>query len=308
MKIIRNSLHVPREIGPCAVTIGNFDGFHLGHRLLVQSTIEKARQRSIPAGLLTFDPHPVQMLAPHKKLQRIFSIQDLIATAENLGLDFIVIEAFSRDFSERTADNFLNEYLNPRFSPQAVVVGYDFNFGSGRSGHPSAMKSWGENLGIEIEVVPQVQYLSENVSSSRIRKLIAEGDLHLVQTLLQRPFYLKGLVVKGFQRGRSIGFPTANLKLGEEIIPRVGVYGGTAKVRGKKYLAVCNVGYNPTFGEMAKPQVEVHLINFNQDVYGETMVFDFIKPIREEKKFSSIDLLKAQINEDVEFWKSEHSL
>lgn len=306
MKIIRNSLRLSDEIGPCAVTIGNFDGFHLGHRLLVQTTIERARHLSVPAGLLTFDPHPVQMLAPHKKLKRIFPIQDLVECAEGLGLDFVVIESFSRDFSERTADDFLNSYLRPRFQPQSVVVGYDFNFGAGRSGSPESLKLWGQSNNISVDVIPQFQFLDDTVSSSRIRKLIAAGDVHNAQILLQRPFYVEGIVTKGFQRGRQIGFPTANIQSSFELLPGHGVYGGLAHVRGQRVWAVANVGRNPTFGDLAHSQVEVHLLDFNQDIYGETLRFDFLSRLRDEKKFSSVDELKQQIQDDVQFWRNEN--
>lgn len=314
VNIIPGIRHLSAPIPASVVTIGNFDGVHLGHRALISRLVTVARTEKIPSVLLTFEPHPVKVLHPGRDLKRIFEINDLKHQLKLLNLDLLVIEPFSREFSQLPPEKFVLDCLFKPFSPELVVVGYDFSFGAHRQGSIDVLKDQGKSLGFKVEVVPPVKVGEHLASSSRIRQAIEVGDVVLACALLGRRFYLRGLVEKGAGRGRTIGFPTANLRLSAELIPARGVYAAIALVRGKQCPAAVNIGFNPTFNEnenstgqrtFQKLNVEAHLIDYLEctgeqtEFYGETVTIEFVKKLREEIKFSSVVDLKNQIAHDV---------
>ena len=255
---------------------------------------------------MTFEPHPVKVLHPDRKLNRIFDVDDLIQGLGTIGVDALVVEPFSREFSQLTPDRYLMDWVFKPFSPNGIVVGYDFSFGANRQGSIEFLSSQAKNLGIDVEVVPPVKVGDILVSSTRIRQAIEAGDVELASELLGRPFYIKGIVEKGAGRGRSIGIPTANLRTSSETVPCRGVYAARVMVRGRSWRAAVNIGYNPTFvddhGPM--PSIEAHLLDFpgaetSSDLYGETLRIEFFARLREEKKFASADELVRQIRSDI---------
>lgn len=291
-----NSL--PKSLKSTALTIGNFDGVHKGHRLLVERVLAQGETSVV----MSFDPHPMQVLAPHKGLKRLFALDDVAEQLEKMGVDYFIVEPFSREFSELSAEFFLHEFVVKPLNPKHIVVGHDFAFGAHRRGDVSLLKKMGQKWGYEVEAMGPVKVEGQIVSSSAIRQAVAEGKMLLAQAFLGRPFEVRGIVEKGMERGRQLGFPTANLRVLSETLPRAGVYLGKAKVGANIYPAVANVGVNPTFAEAlqkSRLKVECHLIDQNLDLYGQEVRFQFLDFIRPEKKFSTVNDLVQQIKQDV---------
>lgn len=282
------------------MTIGNFDGVHLGHRELLSRVVNEARSVNLPSVVMTFEPHPVKVLHPDRKLPRIFDLEDQKERLTALGIDLLVVEPFSREFSQVQPEMFVREWVYKPFSPRKIVVGYDFSFGANRQGSIDFLRDRAKELGVDVDVVPPVKVGDVLVSSTRVRQAVEEGDVSLASRLLGRDFYLQGLVERGAGRGRQIGIPTANLRGTFELIPKRGVYAAWATVRGVRHKAVVNVGLNPTFTPHAQAlSVEAHVIGFNGDVYGETLRLDFVQRLRDEAKFASVDELVARIRADI---------
>lgn len=214
-------------------------------------------------------------------------------------MDILVIEPFSRHLSQTSAADFLQQYIFEPLKPKALVVGYDFSFGANRQGGVAQLEEISKKKGITLEVFPAFEVEGGVVSSTRIRQTIAQGDMPLVRKLLGRPFYLQGIVEKGNQRGRKIGFPTANLTILSECLPSIGVYATWTWVRGQKYKSATNVGVNPTFQDSGPVSVESHILDFDDYIYGEEIKVEFVQRLRAEQKFKSIDELKAQLQSDV---------
>lgn len=284
------------------LTIGNFDGVHLGHRALINRVLELSKQLGVPSAVMTFEPHPVKVLYPDRKLHRIFDFDDQRHQLEEMGVDALIVEPFSREFSQLPPERYLLEWIYRPFVPRVLIVGYDFSFGANRQGTIDFLKTHAEQLGFEVEVVPPVKVGDVLVSSSRIRQALQEGDVGLASRLLGRPFYLSGIIERGAGRGKTIGIPTANLRTAVETLPARGVYCGRVQVRGVWRSAVINIGLNPTFteGSVGQPlSVEAHVLDFQGDLYGEKMTIDFIARLRDERKFASVADLVAQIHHDI---------
>ena len=283
------------------LTIGNFDGVHLGHQRLLRELVARARQLAQPAVVLTFDPHPVQVLYPERRLSRLFDWQDQEAQLRELGVDILVVESFSRNFAQMSPKNFVCDYLWPNFHPRAAVVGYDFSFGAKRSGNIESLRQESEAMGFAVSVVPAVEADGQVVSSSLIRRLIGEGDVSLAARMLGRRYFVPGEVVRGAGRGKSIGIPTANLETRSETWPALGVYCGWVEIMLTRewYPAVINIGHNPTFGAQAKPRIEAHLLSFDGDLYGQSVRVHFVDYLRAEEKFASAADLQDQIRRDI---------
>lgn len=307
MKIIQGTRTLQTPFQASVLTIGNFDGVHLGHQALVRRVVELAGQLGVPSVVMTFEPHPVKVLYPDRKLHRIFDIEDQIEMLGKLGVDFLVIEPFSREFSQLPPERYLLEWIYKPFVPEKLVVGYDFSFGANRQGSIDFLKEHAKPLGFEVEVVPPVKVGDVLVSSTRIRQAVEIGDVKLAGDLLGRRFYVQGLVEKGAGRGRTIGVPTANLRTSAEMIPARGVYSAWAFVRDQKWKAAVNIGFNPTFAQSGHHgiSVEAHLIGFTSetaksvDLYGETVRVEFVSRLRDERKFASVEELVNQIRHDI---------
>lgn len=299
------SLDVP--LTGSVLTIGNFDGVHRGHRALLERVVEEAKNRGVPAVVMTFDPHPVKVLHPDKQMKRLFSFDDQRKQLELIGITHLVVEPFSREFSQVKATDFVEKWILKPFAPAKVIVGYDFNFGANRSGSLDLLKAQGELNDFDVEIIPPLKDDGKIISSTLIRNSVANGDVAHAHKYLGRYFYVEGLVERGAGRGRTIGVPTANLQVHAETVPKIGVYAVLVELQSdprkltRHLKGVCNIGRNPTFNfEDAPVSVECHIFNFSEDIYGTPMKLEFVDRLRDEMKFSSPAELVTQIKSDIQ--------
>lgn len=287
---------------PALLTIGAFDGVHVGHRALLGQLTAAARARGNQAAVVTFFPHPSVVLRKQEREQPFYintpaEKADLLA---QLGIDITVTHPFDLDVSRRTATEFV-EQLQRALDFKEIWCGADFAFGHNREGTVDWLTAQGARRGFAVKVIAHSQAAGEVVSSSRIRRALNAGDVEQAAACLGRPFRLPGVVVEGNKRGRTIGIPTANLKFWEErAYPALGVYACRARVDDQLYHAVTNIGVRPTFGDSQLPTVEAHLLNFDGDLYGKTVTLDFLARLRPEMKFSGVQELVAQIRKDID--------
>jgi riboflavin kinase/FMN adenylyltransferase len=305
MRVVHGAIQIKSISKRPVVSIGNFDGVHLGHRSLLTRVKTRASELEAESIILTFTPHPLQVLRPDLPFAKLFDFADQVEQMGILGMDVLILEPFSREFSELSAEEFFLQWLVKHLNPQHVVVGYDFSFGAQKKGNIQQLAQMCKKQGIGFEVVDAEKKNGEIVSSTVIRKSIESGDVTKAAEFLGRKFYLKGLVVKGDGRGRGIGFPTANIFIGEQqTLPARGVYLTETMVRDKSYMSLTNIGLNPTFlNQGTRLRVETFISDFHEDIYGETIQVNFVKKIREEKKFDSVKELVNQISLDLELLK-----
>jgi len=287
--------HPPSEFTGGAITIGNFDGVHLGHQALVQAT---ARTGS-PAIVVTFDPPPGQLLFPGPIRPPLSTLDDRSRWLHEAGADHVVYLRTDAGLLSLSPEAFVEDVIVGLFRAKAVVEGANFHFGRGRAGNGVTLRTVGPKYGFAFSEVPVVVLDDEAVSSSRVRTAIQNGDVSLASKFLGRAYSVCGTVVTGARRGRTIGFPTANLEGVETLLPKEGVYAVRAIVNGVKYSAAANIGPNPTFGEDAR-KLEVHLLDFTGDIYGRSMNVEFVARLRETRPFAGVPNLIAQLNHDVE--------
>lgn len=280
----------------CAVTIGNFDGVHLGHQKILNRVLERSAQLSVPSVVMTFDPHPRKALSNPAALKLITDTRMKSRIFERLDVDYLIIVSFTREFAMQSPQGFIDWWIAPA-RPKAVVVGYDFNFGRGGSGSFEALQKEGEKRGFTTEMIEAYRIDGVAVSSSRIRNLIEGGEVALAEKFLGRPYTVAGHVVKGHGRGRRLGFPTANIDTDAELLPCDGVYAGEVVVGGRKLPAMVNIGSNPTFDDIAR-SVEACILNFNEDIYNIEVEVRYRERIRSEVKFPNAQALVEQIKSD----------
>ena len=247
MKWIHTQEESLPEFTTSVLTIGNFDGLHLGHRSLIGSLVETAKRLNVPAVVCTFRPHPRAVLYPETPTHRLFDYRDQCEMMQNLGVDFLIEEKFTKDFSLMSREEFLDFYIIRHFKPVHIVVGYDFSFGKNRTGDHHFLIEYCRNKNIQLTIQPALEKNNQVISSSAIRKFLEQGDLSKVEEFLGRRYYLRGPVRIGYQRGREIGVPTANISPEVEIAPRKGVYFTSVHWKDQIFPAITNIGYNPTF-------------------------------------------------------------
>jgi len=283
------------------VKIGNFDGVHLGHQQLVESVVREARYYNVPAVVYTFNPHPVKVLNPERATYRLFDLRDQQEQFQQQGIDYVIIEEFTKNFSQVSAQDFLDKYIVNLLHPKTLVVGHDFSFGADRSGNIPFLERYCAEKGIRLIIIPPFQKNSEVVSSSRIREKLKNGLVEEANNLLGRTYYLRGHVEKGFQRGRTIGVPTANIHPDVEFIPRKGVYCTLTRFGGHMHPSITNIGVNPTFQENGKGpiKIETHLFDFDAQLYGMEVEVFLLHFIRDEMKFSGFEELRTRIHQDI---------
>ncbi len=298
MQIWQGLQPISAEFQGGTLLIGNFDGLHVGH----QSLIKKAVEEGHPVVVMTFDPHPVQILYPERHLQRLLPREDVAEQLPRFGVDLLVILNFTKELSSTAAKDFWSQYLAQPFQPKNVVAGHDFAFGKSREGSLVELKRWCEASGCRLHVMPPLQMEGEIVSSRGIRELVKAGEVDKILHKLGRPFYLRGQVGQGAGRGKQLGSPTLNLQEINETMPPHGVYATLTRFKGERWLSVTNIGINPTFqsnSEMQETKIETHLIDRDFEGRGEWVDVDFIERLRPEMKFPSIEDLKAQIQNDI---------
>ncbi len=300
MKILRRE-DLPVHLPYVVATIGNFDGVHLGHQALFRETVRRARAKGGQAVAITFDPHPLQVLRPEIPLKLICTFEQKVKLIEAAGLDYLLVLEFTPELAQLEAEDFVEEILVRGLGIKELVVGYDYRFGRGRRGDTELLRILGKRFGFEVVVVPPQKVNGLTVSSTLVRELVAEGEMRLVAKLLGRPYQICGRVVPGHGRGkRLLGFPTANLKLNrEKLVPKTGVYAVEVTFDGQRYPGVMNLGFNPTFGDRYL-SAEVHIFDFEGDLYGKEICIALIERLRDEMKFSSPEELAAQIAKDCE--------
>ena len=299
MKIYRDLKEITSPFPGACVTIGNFDGVHLGHQMLFGEVVQRAYRLGGTGVAVTFDPHPLQVLRP-QGIKLISTCEQKTELIGHAGIDQLVIIPFSMKFAGIDAEHFVDDILIKTIGVKELVVGYDYAFGKGRTGNIEFLKEQGAAKGFSVTVV-EAHYEKEMlVSSTKVRELVADGRMADARTLLGRYYQIRGEVQYGQQRGgKEIGFPTANLHVDrEDLIPRMGVYVCQVITDGKCYGGVLNIGVNPTFGE-EKLVAETHIFDFDQNIYGKPIKVNLLRFLRGEQKFSGIKELSAQITKDV---------
>ncbi len=298
MQIYRDIQDIQEPFPSSHVTIGNFDGVHLGHRELFRTVVERARLHGGTSIAVTFDPHPLKVIG-EKGIRLISTISQKIELIEQAGLDVLVIIPFTPAIAATSAIEFIDQMLLGKIGMKDLVIGYDYALGKKRQGDISFLKAQGEEKGFPVQIVEAHYVETEIVSSTRIRELVMAGRMRDVRKLLGRFYQIRGDVQSGQQRGRTLGFPTANLRLSEEdLCPKTGVYVTEVIYDGKQYGGVSNIGYNPTFGENALV-AETHIFDFNADIYGRPLKINLLRHLRTEKVFNGPDELIAQISKDI---------
>jgi riboflavin kinase/FMN adenylyltransferase len=282
------------------LTIGVFDGVHRGHQEILSQLTAGAQSDGAPAVVLTFHPHPAVVLGGKKEFKCLTTPEERAALLESLGVDVVITHPFDRDLAAQTAEAFMRR-LAQTLGLRRLLVGYDFALGRGREGNVSRLTELGKTLGYEVRSIPPVTNAGATISSTNIRRQVAEGDVSAAAAGLGRNYALTGPVIHGDGRGRKINIPTANLEIpAEKIIPANGVYACWAWVGGKKYRAVTNIGIRPTFTpEEFAPHVETHLLDFDRDLYDQELRLEFVERLREERKFLSVEALVGQIHADI---------
>lgn len=283
------------------LTVGTFDGVHGGHMALIEKVLEKAEQREARSAVITFDPHPREIINPGAEgIKMLTTLEERCEILAELGIDLLIVIPFDRDFSLLSSEEFVRDIIYKKVGVSEFVIGYDHHFGRDREGTIETIERIGEELGFSSYVVSKKEMGNTTISSTLIRKTIAEeGEVKQAAGYLGRPYLLNGLVIHGEERGREIGFPTANLKPEHpnKIIPQTGVYAVTVRIGEKWYGGMMNIGVRPTFGE-DKPTLEVHIFDFEETIYGQTIQVRYVDRIRDERKFSGVEELKVQLEKD----------
>ena len=299
MKIIKDLAEISKPLKNAVLTIGNFDGVHLGHQALFRHVMEKARSIGGTSVVMTFEPHPIRVLNCNKHFPLITLYEQKVELIGATGIDTLVCVPFTREFAATPARTFVKEILFERIGMKSVIVGQDYSFGKKREGNVSLLKEMGKTCGFEVIISGWVEVGARRISSTEIRNLVKEGEMPEARKLLGRHYQVRGTVMRGRDRGgRLLGFPTANLRLYDELCPKGGVYAVTVEYEDNTYEGVANIGYSPTFGD-GEFSVEVHILDFNQDVYDRPIRVNFIQRLRGEKKFPGPEALAIQIGKDI---------
>jgi len=310
MEIIKGIENLKRPFVTPVVTLGNFDGVHLGHQTIFKRVKEEALKLHGEGIVITFEPHPLNVLASDKFLPLLTPFRKKMMLIEKSGIDVVFCIEFSWAFSEIPPLEFIKDILVEKIKVKKIIIGYNYHFGKGQKGDAQTLKEAGKIFNFEVEVVKPLKVEHTIVSSSKIRALIQKGEVEEASKLLGRNYPIIGRVVEGAKRGHTIGFPTANLDISDELYPKVGVYAVEVVWHQQHFKGLANVGFNPTFSSgQTEPEgcfsLEVHILNFHQEIYGEEIQIDFKKRIRDEVRFNSPSDLIRQIQKDIE-WAQEN--
>lgn len=281
------------------VTLGAFDGIHKGHQQLLAHVRQKSRELNLPSTVILFEPQPAEFFQAERAPARLMRLREKVAALQSLGLDRVLCLKFDQALRTFTAERFIQAVLCEGLQTAYLVVGDDFRFGSDRQGDFAMLQRAGQSQGFEVRDTRTEEHAEARISSTRIRALLATGEMEAAAQLLGRPYSLIGRVNYGKQLGRTLGFPTANLAMGRRSSPVSGVFAVEASLNDQQYLGVANVGIRPTINRVSKPQLEVHLFNCSGEFYGEFMQVDLLHKIREEQQFASVEQLQQQIQQDV---------
>lgn len=299
--------HLNEKHRHCVLAIGNFDGLHQGHQIIIQALQQQAKRLHLPACVMLFEPHPQEFFLAEKAPARLMRLREKIKIFKDLCLDRIICVRFNKQLASMPAEAFVKEILVDKLAIHSLIVGDDFRFGKERQGDFACLEKLGKQYGFDVYATPSLLFEGKRIGSSRVRNALKEGNFALATRLLTRPFTLSGRVIHGDQRGRLLGFPTANIALHRFVPPLTGVFIVRVYGLGENYLiGVANCGWRPTVNG-SKNLLEVHLFDFNKTIYGAYLEIEFLKKIRDEKKFSSLEALKEQIGKDSLFAKKYFS-
>jgi riboflavin kinase/FMN adenylyltransferase len=299
MRTVRGLENFPPDASAGVVALGIFDGIHLGHRAILGHAVARARELAAPPLACTFDPHPMEVLAPDRAPLPITTLPERLALIAECGIAVTVVLRFSPEFAAIEPEAFVKDVLAGRLHAREVVVGFNHRFGRGARGDPALLQEVGTRLGLRVHVAPPFEVDGVAVSSSEIRAALRQGDVERAARFLGRPYAVGGTVVRGAGRGRALGFPTANVAPDRPLLVPAGVYACRALIGGASHPAVMNIGIRPTFGETALA-VEAHVLDWSGDLYGQSIRLEFVARLREERRFSGVEGLKSQISRDVD--------
>lgn len=299
MQVIRGFHNLQPKHQDCVATIGNFDGAHLGHQAVFQHLRREGDRLGVPTTVISFEPHPLEFFCPEAAPARLTRLREKLSVLEEAGIQRVMLLEFNAKLAAMSADEFIQRVLLHGLGIRYLLVGDDFRFGQGRAGDITLLRAAGEQHGFGVDSMDTVAVESERISSTRIRKALACGDLALAQRCLGRPYRICGRVVYGDQRGRSIGFPTANIGLHRKASPLHGVFAVQAYGLGEQPIpGVANIGNQPTVDGDRRYLLEVHLFDFDREIYGQHLEIEFCKRLRDEKRFGSFEQLRRQIERD----------
>jgi riboflavin kinase/FMN adenylyltransferase len=299
MRIIRGIKNYTEQLPSPVLTLGNFDGVHLGHQAIFRKVVERANEIKGTSIAFTFEPHPLKVLAPERSPRLLNTFHAKMQLFEQACIQVVLCAHFNRSFADQNPEDFARDVLHKLIGVREVYVGYDYAFGKGREGSIESLKKMGERYDFAVGVIEPVKVDRTVVSSSAVRDLLSNGRVDEASKLLGRPYGIEGEVVHGAHRGQTLGFPTANLKTANEMIPAFGVYAVVCRVDGKAVKGVASIGIRPTF-DSGPVSIEVYLFDVHEDLYGKAMEVSFIKRLRGEEKFSNADALIRQIRKDVQ--------
>jgi riboflavin kinase/FMN adenylyltransferase len=299
MDIIVGIENIHRKFRNPVLTLGNFDGVHLGHQKIFNAVKEEARKIDGEAIVFTFDPHPLQVLDPQRCPPFITPFKKKLMLVEMLGIDVIIVATFDLGIANITPEAFVKQILVDKIGPKKILVGYNYYFGKDRKGNVDMLIRLGKKFDFEVKVIEALKVNDTSISSSKLRELIQDGQMEQAAQLLGRNYRLMGKVIWGSGRGKDLGFPTANLEILNGLYPKTGVYATKVIIGNRTYLGVADVGYNPTFGNNPL-SVEVHILDFTQDIYGEEIQLIFFGRIRDEEVFEEPSSLVRQMKKDVD--------
>lgn len=283
------------------VTIGTFDGVHLGHQKIIKRLVELKNKQGGEIVLFTFVPHPRKVLFPEQTdLKLITTTEEKCELLKQFGVDHVLVYPFTKEFSKMQAQNYIFDIIAKGLKTKTLVIGYDHHFGANREGNIETLKQFAPIYHFNVEEIPAQEINQLNISSTRIRKAIDEGDIQTANDFLGYPFFVTGKVIKGKQLGRTIGYPTANVFIEDtdKLIPKIGVYAVNVILNDGVYKGMLNIGINPTTDTDNKIKIEVNIFEFDKDIYGETLKLEFVKRIRDEEKFANLDELKKALAND----------
>lgn len=300
MKIFTTPHEVQQKIAGCVATIGKYDGMHLAHQKILDEVLAQSRTLSLPSMVILSEPQPDEFFARGSVSPRLNHFQDKVDFLEHYGIDAVYRLKFDHELSQQTPDDFVRNFLVTGLGMKRLVIGDDFHFGVNRSGNHALLQTMGSELDFEVIALPPCFNRGERVSSTLVKHYLHAGDCRRVQELLGRFYSISGKIIKGRQLGRVLGVPTANVELIAKTLPTNGVFIVTGRIKGAVFNGVASAGYNPTIADTKTPSLEVHLLDFNDDIYGETITVSFIEKLRNEEKFANLDELKKQIGFDLE--------
>lgn len=282
------------------LTLGTFDGIHLGHQQIISSVVEKANQNGMRSFVITFDPHPRKVLSKDEKVYLLSSLNEKIEIFSKLGVENLFVIDFTKEFSQQSAEEFIKKYLVNGIGLTEIVVGYDHHFGRGRGGNADTLTAIGNELNFNTTIIPSFVIEERIISSTKIRNALMDGNVSLTAKMLGRYYNFSGTVVGGDKRGRELGYPTANIEpeLKEKLLPLIGIYAVRVTVNNEKYNGLLSIGRRPTFYEDGEVVSEVYIYDFDEQIYGERLTIELVERLRGEEKFNSTDELIAQMNKD----------